>query len=597
MKKSHRSLGGMVVKAKAGEWMGGPPKLGFDVGCFDRATGKELWRVVFEGREKTGTTMRRGKKRPVYRILRRKDYPDGRTERLDGSVTFRTSKDTQVMRIVPTRDEAKLAAAKGVFERYATETVSFFDLAKWLNSLGICNSFGNAFQSNDIRKMLSDEAYLGYPTFSKRRSGRFHRVQEGGITELEPGLKGKDTASDPANVIISSVRHYEPLVERPIWDAVQRKLRGRSKLNHAPKYPGLYLAGIVVCAGCGKPMVARADRMEYYCGTWDKHRTRGTLKECPCERNGVKQAVLEEYIDRYLEETGKRLELLTRKPDADHLTEHLEKQETEAWSSFRAGIDRLCGYLMTYHPEEYAAILQEDARRAAEDRAVMEAAFKQPASPIEPGTLKGRYGKQFEQACDKLVEDVRQGVVPTAGQDNEFVGALLECYRANFDPKALKADIKRLEAEHDKLMAQWADLPTPRSREKAKERFTELEARIDELKAQQQDAAAVVELHYQQMLDLQTAVAEAQAAMQSETGAQALRRRAESIRGLLCRIECEFVLTGKKTAGPGNARSKLVALHFLPIAGDGIMLPVDDLTSTACEAGETNGRERLYGKP
>jgi hypothetical protein len=222
--------------------------------------------VAFEGREIVGTTTRRGKERPVYHIRRLRVYADGRTERLDGSVVFRTSKDTQVMRIVPTRDEAKLAAAQGMFRRYATEAVSFFDLAKWLNGLGIRNSFGKLFQSRDVSKMLTDEAYLGYATFSKRRNGRFHRVAGGNNLELEPKseLRGKDTANDPDDVIRSGSRFFEPLVDRQTWDAVQRKLRGRQRQAvRAPKNPGLYLAGLVVCGGCGKPMVGRTDRMEY----------------------------------------------------------------------------------------------------------------------------------------------------------------------------------------------------------------------------------------------------------------------------------------------------------------------------------------------
>src|SRR5262245_59410590 len=84
VKKSLRCLGGMVAKAKAGEWQGGPPRLGFDVACFDRATGAELWRVIWEGREKVGMVKRKGKMRPVYHIRRLKVYPDGREERMDG---------------------------------------------------------------------------------------------------------------------------------------------------------------------------------------------------------------------------------------------------------------------------------------------------------------------------------------------------------------------------------------------------------------------------------------------------------------------------------------------------------------------------------
>ena len=47
--KSHRVLGGKIAKARLGEWQGGPVRLGFDVACYHRETGTELWRVVFEG--------------------------------------------------------------------------------------------------------------------------------------------------------------------------------------------------------------------------------------------------------------------------------------------------------------------------------------------------------------------------------------------------------------------------------------------------------------------------------------------------------------------------------------------------------------------
>jgi DNA invertase Pin-like site-specific DNA recombinase len=169
--KSHRTLGGLVTYARDGEWMGGPPKLGFDVGCFDRASGKELWRVVFEGREEAGTETRRGKARPVYRVLRRKVYPGGRSERFDGPASFRGGLDRkhspEVLRIVPSRDKAKLAAVRGLFRRYASEAVSFRQLAVWPNGLGLRNAFGKGYQSRDIPDILSDEAYLGYPTFGK----------------------------------------------------------------------------------------------------------------------------------------------------------------------------------------------------------------------------------------------------------------------------------------------------------------------------------------------------------------------------------------------------------------------------------------------
>jgi DNA invertase Pin-like site-specific DNA recombinase len=565
VKKSSRCLGGMVEKARRGEWMGGPVKLGFDVACYDRATGVELWRVVFEGREKVGTAKRRGKERPVYRTLRLKVYPDGRTERLDGNVTFRTSKDTQVMRIAPTRDRAKLEAAQGVFHRYATEAVTFFGLAKWLNKLGVRNSYGNKFQTIDTRKMLSDEAYLGYPTFAKQRSGRFHRHTADGVVELEPSLRGKSTASDPADVIRSSTRLFEPLINRTTWDAVQKKLRKRGKVGRAPKNPGLYLAGLVVCGNCGEPMNARGDRRQYFCGTWHRHHLRGTLAESPCTHNGVYQDTLEGYVNRYLEETGKRLELLMEGPDGSHLTDRLNQREAGHWKAFTEGVERVTAYLIQHHPDDYADLCRQLDAEAAACRG---ADVRGDAPAPRDGTLADRLGPEGAAVWEKHKNDP---VTPGG-----FVDACLACYRANFDPAGLAAEVAKLDAEHTALTHRYADLPTPRARDKARAELASLEARIEELERQQQDASATVEQHFREMLGLQQAIADAKLALQSEAVERALRQRAEALRGILCRIECEFVATGKRCrGGPGQAGSRLVALHFLPIAGEPVRIPVN----------------------
>jgi DNA invertase Pin-like site-specific DNA recombinase len=141
--KSYRVMGGMVEQARNGEWMGGPVRLGFDVGCFACAEPeKELWRVVLEGRDK-----------------RLKVYPDGRTERFDGPDNFpahqgKRQGNIEMLRLAPSNDKAKLEAARSIFERYATESISFTALADYLNSLGMRTCYGVPFLSVRIEEML-----------------------------------------------------------------------------------------------------------------------------------------------------------------------------------------------------------------------------------------------------------------------------------------------------------------------------------------------------------------------------------------------------------------------------------------------------------
>jgi hypothetical protein len=159
------------------------------------------------------------------------------------------------------------------------------------------------------------------------------------------------------------------------------------------------------------------DRYEYVCGTYFKAAAgRIPRSECKCLRNGVFQDVLDGYIEQYLEEAGKRLDLLTQAPQegngTSHLTDRLQEQEFGAWGEFSAGMGRLETYLAEHHEEEYHAMVKESYN---------------PESPNAAG----------------------------------FIHQCLDLYRHHFNPDSLTADIERLEGEHSALMERWSDLPTP----------------------------------------------------------------------------------------------------------------------------------------
>jgi DNA invertase Pin-like site-specific DNA recombinase len=545
--KSHRVLGGKVARARAGEWQGGPVRLGFDVACYSRATGKELWRVVSEGFQR-----------------RLKVYPDGRAERFDGKGCFpRFQEATEVLRIAPSRDRAKVAAAVGVFRRYAAEAVGFTTLAHWLNGLGFRTSYGGPFQQHHIEGMLEDPVYLGYYAYNRRHSGKFHRWTNG-RTAPELNYGEKQTKNDKADWVMSG-RLFKPLVDQKTWDAVQRKLGLRVKRTNAPRSAVKYLAGLVYCGNCGGRMVTASldrggrGRPEYCCGTYHKALREGRRSECKCLRNGVFQDVLESYVGRWLEETGRRLEMLVEGQEPDPATGQLEGQEAATWEAYKEGVVRLTAYLVEHCPDEYAAILRDDEeRREAEEAA---------GGPAPPGTLARRFGRTLDDAVQAHANDPARTYHQTTGEES-FVNACLAAYRAEFDPAAVDAEVRRLEAEHTKAMERWADLPTPRAKEKAAKELAALEARIADAERQREDAAGAVAAALQELHDLQDAIHSAKEAMRAEGGASALRRRAEALRAVVQRIECTFAATGMTGKGAGRKNSRLVKVTVYPVAGD-----------------------------
>lgn len=370
------------------------------------------------------------------------------------------------------------------------------------------------------------------------------------------------------------------------WNTVAKKFRTKTKKAYAPKSPKMYLASLVVCSQCGLKMSSRTQSEEYYCTNWDRHRTRDQLNECPCGRHGVKQSLIEQYLTQYLEETGKRLELLTRF-SADHTTDRLAGRQESAWDEFCNGVDRLVRYLSTHHPEEYERLVREDAARLKSDNRECprdDEKAGRTAAPVSAGTLVKKYGKRLQDAAARALQ-------ADAPPPDMFVSELLKSYRANFDPTGLKAEIARLDDEHTTLTRRYADLPTPRAKEKAAAELAALENRIGELEKQSEDASAAVLSQWRELQSLSVAVTKATRDMQGGEGEHAMRQRAEALRAVMSRIECEFVVSAKRDlvtikqgeykgkrmgkGGPGQARSKLVAIHFYPLVGDAKILPVD----------------------
>lgn len=560
IEKSYRVMGGKVEKARAGEWQGGPVRLGFDVACYHRESGKELWRVIIEGRNK-----------------RLKAYPDGRSERFDGRDNFpKFQQVTEVLRIAPSKDRAKVAAAVSVFRRYATESIGFSVLAHYLDGLGYRNGCGGVFQHQQIEEMLKDPIYIGYYTWNKWHFGKFHRYTDGqAVPELNYGEKG--SRNDPAHWV-QSRRLFDPLVDQKTWDAVQRKLAKRQKRTNAPRSAKQYLAGLLYCGNCGSRMLtghsrpptskprkdgSTGERVEFFCGSYYRAVRDRRRHECKCLRNSIFQDTLDGYVKQWLEESGRRLDLMTRGPGPSDLTGRLEQQEGEHWQAFRDGLDRLCRYLARHHPEEYAAILgEQDARQAEDDEWLQGSQAGSRAAE--------RLGGRFRAAHERAKKGGRAAV-----ESDDIVGPLVDCYRSRFDPAAVDAELAKLRAEHDRLVEGWGDLPTKRAKDTAAARLADLDTRMGELERQRENVAEVVASHYREMHDLQQSIASAKLAMRSETGEEALRQRAEALRSLIQRIECRFVATGQTGSGWGKRNARLVEVTIYPVVGEEASYSVD----------------------
>ena len=474
--KSHRVQGAQAGYAKAGEWQGGPPPLGLDLACCSEGSDTELWRVVFEGGETVGWKEdKRGRKRPVKKIKRLKVYPEGSgkaPEQFDGS-GFPAREESQILRITPSRDQSKVDAAVSVFKRFATETISFTCLARDLTKAGFHTATGGFIQGNHVERMLRNPAYTGRFAWNRRHVGKFHRYK-GSQAVLELNFDEKESDNDTEDWVISDRELFPPLVDKETWEVVQKRLAqlDQGKRTRAPQTAEEYLSGLVFCGNCGRVMnvhpVRRKSgtRYEFFCSTYHRHTVSKRAKESPCFRNSIFQSGIQTYIDSWLEEVPNRLEMLMRDVNgalkSGSLPDLRVEKVDEYWRDFGQGLNRLTAYLAQHHPAEFAAIVEEDKARRAEELASRD-------SPSTPLGVLDRFGDSMTEA---IKEAVKRPISDTPSHPD--INACLDAYRANFDPAKVEDELARLDAEHTSLYRRYADLPTKLAKEKAGAELAEL---------------------------------------------------------------------------------------------------------------------------
>ena len=305
--KAHRNITGKVNKAKDGEYQGGYPPYGFDVVCFGK-DGKEKWRTVYVGKFKR------------WRV-----WPDGKREQFDGKDNSPRKDPTDKLFIRPSIETNRLEIVKQIFNWYANEDISPRQIATRLNDLDVDAIYGNQWDKVRIHGTLCNPAYIGFPTWNKKGSGRFAEYIDGRILEVQNKLTGRKR--DTSDYIKPPQPLYKRIISQKTWEKVQDKLhRASDKSRAVPRCPAntaeLYLKPFLVCAHCGKHMHATMGRgtaylwPSYFCSTYNKY---GPSNPTGCHCHRVRHSVLEKIVKAYLKETQPKIIQLLEAADTGNL--------------------------------------------------------------------------------------------------------------------------------------------------------------------------------------------------------------------------------------------------------------------------------------
>ncbi len=467
--KSKAVIRGKREKAIAGEWQGGYVPYALDVVCFGENK-KEKWRLRWHGH-----------------FQRERIWPDGKSERYDGKGNLPATENKDVLMLQP-GEPSRVKTAQWIFETYATQSISPYQIAKSLNGRGIKQTYNDTWLGSHVSDILRNQAYMGKPAWNKSCQAVYY-TDDG--KETKPVQNRKQTKKQKTAWYFPAKPIFTPIIREETWNDVQKKLEKPVK-SRAPKTQEIWLAGLVHCAHCHVRMrgQARTNYIQFLCQTGDKARMG---KKVTCLRNSVHQEMIEEILDQYLADVGVALDTLIGAEKEPALLDTL-KEEFDG-----------CFKLYVEASSKMAAMV-----------------FPPKVNPDPIDSFLGGW-------------NMPKG----AGKTESFIAM----YKAALEGKKpqLENDLAKLDADHNALMNTIGRFQgSPRALAKLQDQLMDIEAKMDQAEAAMTDHS---ETWQQQKIRTQE-IRQAIATVQEEK--PGLRAKSEALGKIIARIEVTFKPTGKK---------------------------------------------------
>jgi DNA invertase Pin-like site-specific DNA recombinase len=227
-------------------------------------------------------------------------------------------------RLVVSENEQMVAAARFVFESIA-QGMSYCSIAKEMNRRGWRTMYGNRFNSNRFRRMVTNRAYIG-----ELVAGRF-------------GPRGKFRTLHGEGIVCPN--SHEPLIDRELFERVQKVVAGRYREPRAA-VPGRYLlAGLVHSDGGLKLQGKRSTTGRYYAppGSYFEENpdtAEGVMFRAEIIEQGV-LAKLREFLADERNKRSIRAELTRRTRKAETNAAGLERKLADVRAKIERGTENL----------------------------------------------------------------------------------------------------------------------------------------------------------------------------------------------------------------------------------------------------------------
>ena len=234
--------------------------------------------------------------------------------------------------IVP--DQAKIVQM--IFRKYADTSMGFYEIARFMNSLGYRTKKGSTFEARTIQYILQNPMYKGFLRWN-RTNQVTHEIR-------------------PESEWIIKKGNFESIVSEELWekanDRIQKEYHPRggqpvSRHRH-------WLSGLVKCSACGRSLSTSIHKNKKYGHVYTNFQCYGYLKgKCNVSHQISEKKLVPIILEMLKEDMGQKdilFEQLTAAPDQEEKKllllqiEKIQMKEQRIKEAYQNGIDSLDEY-------------------------------------------------------------------------------------------------------------------------------------------------------------------------------------------------------------------------------------------------------------
>jgi site-specific DNA recombinase len=299
-----------------------------------------------------------------------------------------------------------VATVRRIFDLYGNHRGTLDAIATELHNRNVRNPRGGPFwDKTTIRALLRNRKYVGDLTWNVGHDGKYSSVVNGHVEVSD--AKTPKRRNRPDDWVVVAAAH-EPLIERPLFNRVQRRLASNRRYTTPNAKKDFALTGLLVCGNCGWRLTGTTQNgVRYYrCGRY--HHS----GKAACSSNTIKEekvvavliAKLQEFVFNpevlaELKAETRRQEEQTRRV-ADGRAPELRRRIAELDRMIAKGIENVA-----LAPRDIVADLSAQVRDWKTERSALTGELDRPTEP-DDGTDIDDAVRRVEALAGRLQESL-----------------------------------------------------------------------------------------------------------------------------------------------------------------------------------------------